>query len=216
MFLSFTPHKMVGSLYHIIYSLCISGLWHLKSNCTPCLSFHSPAVMLVRAMQLSPGFLVLAFALFHSAAQATVVEDFNHVEGCKNSWYMGTPPWGIINDKLKKICQRYADKLHFVTLYDPQKRIPVYSAYSIKTEGERRVDYSWMHEPQVSQNHYCCFCKSTPQMWCYNFMFSYRKMFVISSPYSTETGVELLQQLNVWKKPSLNTVASFPLYQNSG
>ncbi|XP_024253879.1 uncharacterized protein LOC112231376 [Oncorhynchus tshawytscha] len=103
-------------------------------------------------MQLSPGCLVLAFALFHSAPQATVVEDFNHVERCMNSLYMGTPPRGIINDKLKKICQRYADKPRFVTLYDPQKRIPVYSAYSFKkTEGERRVDYSWMYETQLAE-----------------------------------------------------------------
>nr|XP_029526462.1 uncharacterized protein LOC115135682 [Oncorhynchus nerka] len=102
-------------------------------------------------MQLSPGCLVLAFALFHSAPQATVVEDFNHVERCKNSLYMGTPPRGIINE-LKKICQRYADKPHFVTLYDPQKRIPVYSAYSFKkTEGERRVDHSWMYETQLAE-----------------------------------------------------------------
>uniref|UniRef100_A0A8C6KUU5 DNA/RNA non-specific endonuclease/pyrophosphatase/phosphodiesterase domain-containing protein n=1 Tax=Nothobranchius furzeri TaxID=105023 RepID=A0A8C6KUU5_NOTFU len=81
---------------------------------------------------------------------ATVVLDFNHVERCKASLYMGTPPRGIVNTKLKKICQRYADKPRYVTLYDPQKRIPVYSAYTFKkTEGDRRVDYPWMYEPQV-------------------------------------------------------------------
>ncbi|XP_029625476.1 endonuclease domain-containing 1 protein [Salmo trutta] len=105
-------------------------------------------------MQFSPGCLVLVFSLFHSAprAPATVVEDFNHVERCKDSLYMGTPPRGIIDAKLKKICQRYADKPRFVTLYDPQKRIPVYSAYSFKkTEGDRRVDYPWMYEPQLAE-----------------------------------------------------------------
>lgn len=81
---------------------------------------------------------------------ATVVKDFNHEDRCKDSLYMGTPPRGFIDTKLKKICQRYADKPRFVTLYDPYKRIPVYSAYTFKkTEGDRRVDYPWMYEPQV-------------------------------------------------------------------
>lgn len=63
---------------------------------------------------------------------------------------MGTPPRGFRDVSLKKICQRYADKPRFVTLYDPKNRIPVYSAYSFKkTEGDRRVDYPWMYEPQV-------------------------------------------------------------------
>lgn len=83
-------------------------------------------------------------------ATGTVVQDFNHVERCKDSLYMGTPPRGIIETHLKKICQRYADKPRYVTLYDSRKRIPVYSAYSFKkTEGDRRVDYPWMYEPQV-------------------------------------------------------------------
>ena len=92
----------------------------------------------------------LVFALFLPLMSATVVQDFNHVERCKDSLYMGTPPRGIIDTRLKKICQRYADKPRYVTLYDPHKRIPVYSAYTFKkTEGDRRVDYPWMYEPQV-------------------------------------------------------------------
>lgn len=94
--------------------------------------------------------IVLALIVSYLAS-ATVVHDFNHVERCKDSLYMGTPPRGIIEARLKKICQRYADKPRYVTLYDPQKRIPVYSAYTFKkTEGDRRVDYPWMYEPQVS------------------------------------------------------------------
>ncbi|XP_062870789.1 endonuclease domain-containing 1 protein-like [Trichomycterus rosablanca] len=83
---------------------------------------------------------------------ATVVEDFNHVERCKDSLYMGTPPRGIITTYLKKICQRYADKPRFVSLYDTRKRIPVYSAYTFKkTEGDSRVDFPWMYEPQLTE-----------------------------------------------------------------
>ena len=93
--------------------------------------------------------LILALTINYLAS-ATVVLDFNHVERCKDSLYMGTPPRGIRNPILKKICQRYADKPRYVTLYDPQKRIPVYSAYTFKkTEEDSRVDYPWMYEPQV-------------------------------------------------------------------
>lgn len=89
-------------------------------------------------------------ACFTALVSATVVQDFNHVERCKDSLYMGTPPRGLIDTQLKKICQRYADRPRYVTLYDPHKRIPVYSAYTFKkTEGDRRVDYPWMYEPQV-------------------------------------------------------------------
>lgn len=103
-------------------------------------------------MQLSNLLLVLAVTMWFSDhwGTAIVVEDFNHIERCKDSLYMGTPPRGFKDPNLKKICQRYADKPRFVTLYDPKIRIPVYSAYSFKkTEGDRRVDYPWMYEPQV-------------------------------------------------------------------
>ncbi|XP_068188028.1 endonuclease domain-containing 1 protein [Antennarius striatus] len=99
--------------------------------------------------------LVFAYGLFLICilplVSPTVVQDFNHVETCKDSLYMGTPPRGIIDTGLKKICQRYADKPRYVTLYDPKRRIPVYSAYSFKkTEGDRRMDSPWMYEPQLA------------------------------------------------------------------
>ena len=41
---------------------------------------------------------------------AGVVGDFNHMERCKDSLYMGTPPQGyLLSNSLKKICQRYED-----------------------------------------------------------------------------------------------------------
>lgn len=105
-------------------------------------------------MQLSNLLLALAVTMWFSEhwGTAIVVEDFNHIERCKDSLYMGTPPRGFKDPSLKKICQRYADKPRFVTLYDPKIRIPVYSAYSFKkTEGDRRVDYPWMYEPQLAE-----------------------------------------------------------------
>lgn len=88
--------------------------------------------------------------LFLPVLSATVVEDFNHIERCKNSLYMGTAPRGILNTRLKQICQRYGDLPRYVTLYDPDTRIPVYSAYTFKkTDRSSHVDYPWMYEPQV-------------------------------------------------------------------
>ena len=83
-------------------------------------------------------------------AHAGVVGDFNHGERCKDSLYMGTPPRGYLSTSLKKICQRYEDKPRYVTLYDPQRHIPIYSAYTFKkSDGEKKVDFPWMFEPQV-------------------------------------------------------------------
>ncbi|KAI3376560.1 hypothetical protein L3Q82_017013 [Scortum barcoo] len=86
-----------------------------------------------------------------SSAQAGVVGDFNHAERCKDSLYMGTPPRGYLSNSFKKICQRYEDKPRYVTLYDPHKHIPIYSAYMFKkSDGEKKVDFPWMFEPQLA------------------------------------------------------------------
>uniref|UniRef100_A0A8C6KHP7 Si:dkey-85k7.10 n=1 Tax=Nothobranchius furzeri TaxID=105023 RepID=A0A8C6KHP7_NOTFU len=62
---------------------------------------------------------------------AGVVGDFNHAERCKDSLFMGTPPRGYLSSSYKKICQRYEDK-------------PRYS------DGEKKVDFPWMFEPQLA------------------------------------------------------------------
>ncbi|XP_033961673.2 endonuclease domain-containing 1 protein [Pseudochaenichthys georgianus] len=85
--------------------------------------------------------------------QAGVVGDFNHVERCKDSLYMGTPPRGYLSTSFTKICQRYEDKPRFVTLYDSQRHIPMYSAYTFKkSDGEKKVDFPWMFEPQLASD----------------------------------------------------------------
>ncbi|XP_053199039.1 endonuclease domain-containing 1 protein-like [Scomber japonicus] len=84
-------------------------------------------------------------------AQAGLVGDFNHAERCKDSLYMGTPPRGYLSNSFKKICQRYEGKPRYVTLYDSQKHIPIYSAYTFKkSDGEKKVDFPWMFEPQLA------------------------------------------------------------------
>lgn len=97
------------------------------------------------------GTLLIPLMCMILRSQAGVVDDFSHVDRCKDFLYMGTPPRGYLSTPLKKICQRYVDKPRFVTLYDPNKHIPIYSAYTFKkSDGEKRVDIPWMFEPQVS------------------------------------------------------------------
>ncbi|XP_034532251.1 endonuclease domain-containing 1 protein-like [Notolabrus celidotus] len=63
---------------------------------------------------------------------------------------MQTPPAGIKGTTLKRICQKYADKLRFATLYDSSHRLPVFSAYIFKkSDGKKRMDTPWMYEPQL-------------------------------------------------------------------
>ncbi|XP_072515251.1 endonuclease domain-containing 1 protein-like [Salminus brasiliensis] len=86
-------------------------------------------------------------------AQAGVVQDFNHVERCKDSLYMGTPPRGYLNRAYKKICQRLKDRPRYVTLYDPHRHMPIYSGYTFKkSDGEKSVDQPWMYEPQLASS----------------------------------------------------------------
>uniref|UniRef100_A0A3Q3JAV2 Uncharacterized protein n=1 Tax=Monopterus albus TaxID=43700 RepID=A0A3Q3JAV2_MONAL len=63
---------------------------------------------------------------------------------------MQTPPAGIRGASLKRICQKYADKLRYATFYDSSRHLPLYSAYVFKkSDGKRRMDTPWMYEPQL-------------------------------------------------------------------
>uniref|UniRef100_A0A3Q0T371 Si:dkey-85k7.10 n=1 Tax=Amphilophus citrinellus TaxID=61819 RepID=A0A3Q0T371_AMPCI len=101
-------------------------------------------------MTYSTAVTVLMCVLLQGS-QAGVVGDFNHVERCKDSLFMGTPPRGYLSNSFKKICQRYEDKPRYVTMYDPHKHVPIYSAYTFKkSDGEKKVDFPWMFEPQLA------------------------------------------------------------------
>ncbi|XP_043954196.1 endonuclease domain-containing 1 protein [Gambusia affinis] len=74
----------------------------------------------------------------------------NSFRDCSHFFYMQTPPAGIRGTSLKKICQKYADKLRYATLYDSSRRLPLYSAYIFKkSDGKGRADTPWMYEPQL-------------------------------------------------------------------
>ncbi|CAJ1086708.1 endonuclease domain-containing 1 protein-like [Xyrichtys novacula] len=74
----------------------------------------------------------------------------NSFRDCSHFFYMQTPPAEIKGPSLKRICQKYADKLRYATLYDSSRRLPLYSAYIFKkSDGKRRMDTPWMYEPQL-------------------------------------------------------------------
>ncbi|XP_041751204.1 endonuclease domain-containing 1 protein-like [Coregonus clupeaformis] len=91
----------------------------------------------------------LAWVLVLVMVEAEVQE--NYSPACREFMYMGTPPLGLEDKALKKICQSYNGKPRFVTLYDTFDHIPVYSAYTFKrSDGAKKVDVPWMYEPQLS------------------------------------------------------------------
>lgn len=94
---------------------------------------------------------VLSFSLLmpSSLVSASVSTSFRD---CSHFFYMQTPPAGMKGTSLRRICQKYADKLRYATLYDSSRRLPLYSAYIFKkSDGKRRVDTPWMYEPQVER-----------------------------------------------------------------
>uniref|UniRef100_A0A8C1S4P3 Si:ch211-133n4.10 n=1 Tax=Cyprinus carpio TaxID=7962 RepID=A0A8C1S4P3_CYPCA len=85
-------------------------------------------------------------------------EVVNSFSTCSDFFLNGQPPVipGILensvsqdNNRYKLICQKYQNAYKFATLYDTQKKIPVFSAYRYtgSYEGEPRIP--WMIEPQL-------------------------------------------------------------------
>ena len=68
---------------------------------------------------------------------------------------MQTPPVGMKGAGLRRVCQKYTDKLRYATFYDSSRHTPLYSAYIFKkSDGKRRMDTPWMYEPQVGTNEF--------------------------------------------------------------
>ncbi|KAM7056969.1 endonuclease domain-containing 1 protein-like [Acridotheres tristis] len=73
---------------------------------------------------------------------------------CTQFFYAQTPP--LVDTHLQNaasICQVYANKYRFATLYDRNRRIPVYSAYKYQPGNGSRSD-SWFVEPQLVNKDY--------------------------------------------------------------
>ncbi|XP_047440425.1 endonuclease domain-containing 1 protein-like [Mugil cephalus] len=69
---------------------------------------------------------------------------------CQKFFYNKTPPEGF-GTGCQAICQRYKNKYRFATLYDPQNRTALFSAYLMSSSDEPRPeDETWMYEPQLA------------------------------------------------------------------
>ncbi|NXK70819.1 ENDD1 protein, partial [Sylvietta virens] len=69
---------------------------------------------------------------------------------CSEFFYKGTTP----NEALQpsnpaRICQFYINKPRYATLYDRDRRIPVYSAYKYQCLPGKRPEMPWLLEPQL-------------------------------------------------------------------
>ncbi|TRZ06159.1 hypothetical protein HGM15179_020948, partial [Zosterops borbonicus] len=73
---------------------------------------------------------------------------------CPQFFYARTPPNDVLEPQNPAwICQRYSNSYHYATLYDKDKRIPVYSAYKYKPGSGNRYN-SWFVEPQLINRRY--------------------------------------------------------------
>ncbi|XP_032913447.1 endonuclease domain-containing 1 protein-like [Catharus ustulatus] len=78
----------------------------------------------------------------------------NFINPCVRFFYAQTPPSGGIRPtNASRICQVYKNKYRFVTLYDRNNRIPVYSAYIYQPGNGKRYE-SWFIEPQLINQKY--------------------------------------------------------------
>uniref|UniRef100_A0AAZ1WWK5 Uncharacterized protein n=1 Tax=Oreochromis aureus TaxID=47969 RepID=A0AAZ1WWK5_OREAU len=67
---------------------------------------------------------------------------------CVTFFYAETIPQGISGDGYQALCQRYENQYHFATLYDRNRRIPLFSAYILSPGGgPRPKNPKWMIEP---------------------------------------------------------------------
>ncbi|XP_027766771.1 endonuclease domain-containing 1 protein-like [Empidonax traillii] len=79
--------------------------------------------------------------------QGEVVESFG---SCPQFFYQNfTPGNALTPPNAANICQTLNNQQFFATLYNKDKRIPVYSAYIYKRERGKRPTLQWMVEPQL-------------------------------------------------------------------
>ncbi|XP_030815158.1 endonuclease domain-containing 1 protein-like [Camarhynchus parvulus] len=68
---------------------------------------------------------------------------------CNQFFYARVPPNNALNPKNPAwICQHFRNSYHYATLYDRDRRIPVYSAYKYRPRSTEKPPEWWMVEPQ--------------------------------------------------------------------
>ncbi|KAM6302169.1 endonuclease domain-containing 1 protein-like [Podargus strigoides] len=96
-------------------------------------------MLLLLLLQLSAS----CFWLGHSE----VVTSFE--SSCPQFFFRETPPNGALEPENPAwICQRYKNQYYFATLYDRNRRIPVYSAYLYQPGSGKRPN-TWLVEPEL-------------------------------------------------------------------
>lgn len=125
-------HQMMRKLFNIIFIYPSCVMMHLFST------------------------RVLALSLLMASPPLVSASVLNSFKDCSHFFYMQTPPAGMKGTGLRRICQRYANKLRYAMLYDSSCRLPLYSAYIFKkSDGKKGMDKPWMYEPQVEKAALC-------------------------------------------------------------
>ncbi|XP_056898281.1 endonuclease domain-containing 1 protein-like isoform X1 [Takifugu flavidus] len=108
-----------------------------------------------KMLRLSTLALPLLAACFGGLVLGELSNDFSQ---CLDFFYNSTPPQGFNRPQYQPICQRYQNRYRFASLYDRERRAPLYSAYQLKLADGRRPKVPWMYEPQLA------FSRATPDM----------------------------------------------------
>ncbi|KAG8005860.1 Anoctamin-9, partial [Nibea albiflora] len=101
----------------------------------------------------------ICFLFLFLSVVPTLAEVVRSVSDCNEFLLEKTPPRvpGVLEsgnildqNRYKPICQTYKNQRTFVTVYDTKNKIPVFSAYKYRGEGEgRRPPNDWRIEPQL-------------------------------------------------------------------
>ncbi|XP_050971965.1 endonuclease domain-containing 1 protein-like [Labeo rohita] len=98
-------------------------------------------------MNLIITFLHVTMVSVFSGGSAEVVSDFRGK--CAEFFANGISPTILPEPQYKKICQTLKGKVHYATLYNTYKKIPVYSAYKFNKRISCERKKSWCIEPQL-------------------------------------------------------------------
>ncbi|KAF5891787.1 endonuclease domain-containing 1 protein-like, partial [Clarias magur] len=101
--------------------------------------------------------LALLLSAFSSLTLTEVVENLNEWKSKCHDYFIPNPkdrkdvitPTVFTDETHKMICQSWKNKYRFATLYDTERRIPVYSAYTFAQEVETKRKNFWKYEPQL-------------------------------------------------------------------
>lgn len=103
--------------------------------------------------------VVAAFLFLLFVFHPTGAEVVDSISDCEEFFLEGIPPEipgilesGTVTDsnRYKVVCQLFNNKRRFVTLYDINNKIPVFSAYVYRGQTSKgRPNAKWREEPQV-------------------------------------------------------------------